>query len=162
MVHCGFEPSTVNYTFSSARGFWETIKSTFRGVSGEKGKNVSPPAVTKFVETGIYAKNHESELTRQLREAIDFRGDVTLTLKNGQTHEGYLFNITETTAEFYPKNKSEKACVFIEEILSVEKTGKDTAEGRSWENWVNKFKARKEAAARGEKVEDIEPKPEGL
>lgn len=118
--------------------------------------------MTRFVETGIYAKKSENTLINQLRELIDFRGDITMTLKTGSEREGYLFNITETTAEFYPKDAPGKACVLIEEIKSVRKSGKDCAEGKSWENWVTKYKTKKEAQARGEKISDIEPKAEVL
>jgi hypothetical protein len=31
MVHCGFEPSAVNHTFGSVRGFVETVGVTLTG-----------------------------------------------------------------------------------------------------------------------------------
>ena len=160
MVHCGYEASAVDYTFSSLKGFWETIKCVVRGVSAEKGHDITPPQVRNFVQTGIYAQKSENPLVNELRELVDFRGDITLELKDGSHREGYLFNITETTAELFPKDSYEKACVLLEEILRVKKSGKDCAEGKSWEAWVNKYKAKKAAQARGEDMGDIEPKPE--
>jgi hypothetical protein len=29
MVHCGFEPTAVNDTFSGVRGMWSTVRATF-------------------------------------------------------------------------------------------------------------------------------------
>lgn len=31
MVHCGHEPTAVDYTFGSFKGFWATIRATFKG-----------------------------------------------------------------------------------------------------------------------------------
>ncbi len=32
MVHCGYEPSAVDYTFGSPKGFWNTVRATLFGV----------------------------------------------------------------------------------------------------------------------------------
>lgn len=162
MVHCGYEASAVDYTFSSFAGIWANIKAIALGVSAERGKNITPPPVNRTVETGVRVNVHENPMMPQLIDAVDYRGDVTLSLKNGERYEGYVFNVTDTSVEFYLKNDSEKHCVFISDLVGVEKTGRDTASGKTWENWVKKFNARKEALARGEVVGDIEPKPENL
>lgn len=163
MVHCGYEASAVDFTFSSFRGLWETVRSMLRGVSAETGVNITPPSVTRFVQTGPEAKTAVSPLMAKLLDAVDYRGDVTISTKDGKHHEGYLFNVTETTAEFFPKNSKDKACVFVKDIVDIQLTGKDTASGKTWEAWVAKYTAKKEAVARGESfTEDIEPKPEVL
>lgn len=45
MVHCGFEPSAVDYTFGSLRGFLLTVKGTLRnGTVGSPEKRIKVPA----------------------------------------------------------------------------------------------------------------------
>ncbi|MCW8132816.1 MAG: adenosyl-hopene transferase HpnH [Planctomycetota bacterium] len=41
MVHCGFEASSVDYTFGSLRGFMRTVKATLSGV-GKTGTSAEP------------------------------------------------------------------------------------------------------------------------
>ena len=52
----------------------------------------------------------DEELRVALEKAFDFRGDVTLTLKNGQIVEGYIFDrrtgstLSDSTVRIIPKN----------------------------------------------------------
>ena len=98
-----------------------------------------------------------------LEKAFDYRGDVTITRKDGSKVEGYLFDrrtgatLKDSVVRLYPKNSDEKLAVSYAEIAALAFTGRDTAAGKSWEAWMKKY-AEKKAA--GEK--DLSLHPESL
>jgi hypothetical protein len=102
-------------------------------------------------------------LRAALEKAFDYRGDVTITRKDGSTIEGYLFDrrtgatLKDSVVRLYPKNSSEKVVVSYAEIGALAFSGRDTAAGKSWEAWMKKY-AEKKAA--GEK--DLSLHPESL
>lgn len=151
MVHCGYEPSAVHQTFNNLRNFARTVQATFQGVpDAGKGADITPPAVTKHVETGV--SSPEQGLAHELREAVDYRGDVVITTHDGRTHEGYLFNATDDIVEYFPSKEPGVAAIRRAHVASVQKTGRDFADGKGWEAWVKKHAESKAARERGEKV----------
>jgi hopanoid biosynthesis associated radical SAM protein HpnH len=161
MVHCGYEPSAVNHTFSSLEGFLSTVRAQVLGVTSERGRNIRPPAVTRRAVTGAEV-NHPDELTRELLDAVDFRGDVTITLAEGTRVTGYLFNATNTEVEYIPSDGTGPVVIPRHTVRRVEKTGRDPADGKSWEAWVKKYNENKARRARGEAPADIDLHPEVL
>jgi hypothetical protein len=105
----------------------------------------------------------EEELREALEKAFDYRGDVTITLKNGSTVEGYIFDrrtgatLAESLVRLFPKTEPKKISIAYSEIAGLAFTGRDTAAGKSWEAWVRKYWEKKHA---GET--NIELKPENL
>jgi hypothetical protein len=105
----------------------------------------------------------EDELCLALDKAFDYRGDVTLVLRDEKRFEGYIFDrrggktLADSFVRIIPKNRDEKIAVCYGDILRIEFTGKDTAAGKSFETWVKKYHAKKAA---GEK--DIRLEPEKL
>jgi hypothetical protein len=105
----------------------------------------------------------EEELREALEKAFDYRGDVTITLKNGSAIEGYIFDrrtgatLAESVVRLFPKTEPKKISIAYSEIAGLAFTGRDTAAGKSWEAWVRKYWEKKQA---GEK--NIELKPENL
>lgn len=106
----------------------------------------------------------DAEIRDALEKAFDYRGDVTLTLKDGSKIEGYLFDrrsngttLDACTAWLYPKDRDEKVSVPYSQIARLEFSGKDTAHGKSFETWIRKYNEKKAA---GEK--DIGLHPEKL
>jgi len=98
------------------------------------------------------------EIRIALEKAFHYRGDITLTLKNGGIVEGYIFDrrpgaTLETSAVRVLKANGEKISIGYAEIARLAFTGRDTASGKSWEAWVNKYM---QAKAAGEKF-FIEP-----
>jgi len=102
----------------------------------------------------------DHELRIALEKAFDYRGDVTLTLKDGARIEGYIFDrrsgstLSDSIVRLIPKNADEKVPVKYGDIARVEFTGKDTAAGKSFETWVKKYQEKKAA---GEKNIGLEP-----
>ena len=124
---------------------------------------VAPGTAHERLEGWIPALASDEELRGALEKAFDYRGDVTITRKDGSTIEGYLFDrrtggsLKESVVRLYPKNSDEKVTVSYAEIAALEFSGRDTAAGKSWEAWVRKYWEKKQA---GET--NIEIKPEKL
>jgi hopanoid biosynthesis associated radical SAM protein HpnH len=154
MVHSGHESSAVLHTFGSLEGIVSTVVALALGFDSRRGRNVEPPAVTRSVATGAGAGEGDP-LGRALLEALDFRGDVTLTMQDGRKHAGYLFNVSDASVELFPPGKAEPHVLARAEIAAVERSGRDTADGKSWEAWHRKYVESKARRARGEKVEPI-------
>jgi hypothetical protein len=93
----------------------------------------------------------DEDLRGVLDKALDYRGDVTLTLKSGERIEAFIFNcqsgptLAESFVQYYTPSASEKRKVGFAEIASVEFTGKDRAAGKHWEDWVKKYNEKKAA-----------------
>lgn len=105
----------------------------------------------------------EEDLRTGLERAFDYRGDVTITRRDGSRIEGYIFDrrtgktLADSLVRLLPKGRREKIAVAYDDIAALEFTGRDTAAGKSWEAWMKKYWEKKAA---GEKR--IELKPEAL
>ena len=97
----------------------------------------------------------EDDLRHALEEAFDYRGDVTITRKDGTRLEGYIFDrrqgstLANSVVRLIPQNSSQKVSVPYSEIAAVAFTGRDTAAGKSFEAWVRKYWERKAAGEKG-------------
>ena len=97
----------------------------------------------------------EEDLRHALEEAFDYRGDVTITLKDGTRVEGYIFDrrngstIASSVVRLIPQNSQQKISVAYSDIAALAFTGRDTAAGKSWEAWVRKYWERKAAGEKG-------------
>lgn len=95
------------------------------------------------------------DLRAALEKAFDYRGDVTITRKNGSKIEGYLFDrrngatLEESVVRLLPKDSSEKINISYANISALAFTGRDTAAGKSWEAWVRKYWEKKSAGEQG-------------
>ena len=104
----------------------------------------------------------EEDLRQALEKAFDYRGDITITRKDGSRIEGYLFDrrsaptLKDSVVRLYPKNSDEKVSISYADIAALTFTGRDTAAGKSWEAWMKKY-AEKKAA--GEKDLSLHPEP---
>jgi len=94
----------------------------------------------------------EAEIRAALEKAFDYRGDVTITLKDGSKNEGYVFDRTsdapaldQCRVRLLPKGQSRKIVISYAQIARLEFTGRDTAAGKSFETWVKKYREKKRA-----------------
>jgi hypothetical protein len=105
----------------------------------------------------------DDDLRQALGKALDYRGDVTLTLKSGERIEAFVFNchtgatLAESWVQYYTPSAPEKRKVGYAQIARIEFSGKDRAAGKHWEDWVKAYNAKKAA---GEK--NIALAPEAL
>ncbi len=94
----------------------------------------------------------EAEIRAALEKAFDYRGDLTITLKNGQNIEGYAFDrrmngpsLSECFVRIMPKDQPEKLSIAYSDIAALAFTGRDTAAGKSFAAWVKKYNEKKAA-----------------
>ena len=88
-------------------------------------------------------------LSEIIEKAFNYRGNVTLDLKDGSTIEGYIFNRDhqkEIIQLFLGNNPAPKQFSYSE-IIHIHFTGEDTAAGKSWEEWTKKKHALKKPSA---------------
>jgi hypothetical protein len=122
--------------------------------------DVAPGFVHEQLEGWVPALASEEELRVALEKAFDYRGDVTITRKDGSAIEGYIFDrrtgktLADSAVRLFPKDKDEKVAIRYDEIAGLKFTGRDTAAGKSWETWLKKYQEKKAA---GEKNIGIEP-----
>jgi hypothetical protein len=170
MLHSGYEASAVDYTFSF-KGVFAAVRAMLfsqyrdpeaaRQVAAEKPKPslVQIDAITlrptlKGTEVGVGGK-----LADGIEQAFDYRGDVTLTLANGERIEGYVFDRERkadpaaSTLRIMTK-PGKKITLKYADVAQIAFTGRDMADGRSWEAWVRKYAERKAA---GEKNIELVP-----
>lgn len=101
----------------------------------------------------------EQELRDALEQALDYRGDITITLKNGGKVEGYIFDrrsgptLRTSSVRLIPSNSREKIAISYSDIAGLGFTGRDTAAGKSWEAWVRKYWERRMAGEKGIQIE---------
>lgn len=104
----------------------------------------------------------EEELREALEKAFDYRGDVTITRKDGSKLEGYIFDrlggktLESSYVRVLPKDSNRRLKIAYSEIAALAFSGRDTAAGKSWEAWVNKYWQKKSA---GEADLSIQPEP---
>src|SRR2546423_9071680 len=112
---------------------------------------VAPGTEHERLEGWIPALASEEKLRGALEKAFDYRGDVTITRKDGSKVEGYLFDrrtgatLKDSVVLLYPKNSNEKTSISYADIAALAFTGRDTAAGKSWEAWMKKYAAKKAA-----------------
>ena len=97
---------------------------------------------SKAYEEGSSVNISSSDVRQGLVAAVDYRGDTTIHLKNGSILEGYLFNATIDRLDLFPKDSSEKKSVFLSDVETISFSGKDTAKGKSWDDWIKKKSAK--------------------
>lgn len=120
---------------------------------------VAPGAERENLEGWIPELASDEEIRAALEKAFDYRGDVTITRKNGAPIECYLYDRRsgKTLADSLVRvmtRTGEKIAIPYSDIAGLAFTGRDTAAGKSWEAWVRKYMEKKQA---GEKNIALEP-----
>jgi hopanoid biosynthesis associated radical SAM protein HpnH len=173
MLHSGYEASAVDYTFSF-RGVFATVRamlfSQYRDRDALKQIEVEKPQPPLVQIEGIASRPTlkgtdiaaRDQLAEGIEQAFDYRGDVTVTLHSGESLEGYVFDrkLAASAAASTMRmvtGSGRKVAVKYADVARVSFTGRDMADGRSWEAWVRKYAERKAA---GEK--NIELLPEAI
>jgi len=106
---------------------------------------------------------NEEELRGALEKAFDYRGDVTITRKDGTKLEGYIFdrvsgkNLESSFVRLLPKDSNQRVKISYAEIAALAFSGRDTAAGKSWEAWVKKYWEKKASGG-----ENLSLQPESL
>jgi hypothetical protein len=112
------------------------------------------------LEGWIPSMASDTEIREALEKAFDYRGDVTITRKDGSQVEGYLFDrrsgssLSDSFVRIIPSKERTKVNVAYADIAALAFTGRDTAAGKTFDAWVKKYWEKKAA---GEKNIQIEP-----
>jgi hypothetical protein len=99
----------------------------------------------------VFESISDDELRDALEKAFDYRGDVTVKLKDGSEVEGYIFDrrtgatLADSLVRLFPKNDPVKTSIPYNQIAGLSFTGRDTAAGKSWEAWLKKYWEKKQA-----------------
>jgi hypothetical protein len=123
-------------------------------------QEVAAGTVHDKIEGWIPELASDDDLREALEKAFDYRGDVTITRKDGARVEGYIFDrrngatLEASVVRLIPQSSQEKISIPYSEIAALAFTGRDTAAGKSWEAWVRKYWEKKAA---GEKHIALEP-----
>lgn len=124
---------------------------------------VAPGTKHEKLEGWIPELATDEEIRSALEKAFDYRGDVTITRKDGTRVEGYIFDrrtgktLADSVVRLFPKDSNQKVAIAYADIAALAFSGRDTAAGKSFEAWVRKYWQKKMS---GEK--NIELKPEAL
>ena len=106
----------------------------------------------KILQGREFVLSTDDERNAAFEEAFDYRGDVTLELRSGETIEGYLFNReprgNSPAVSLLLKGSDQPRLVAYAEIAKLVFSGKDAADGKSYETWKAKKKAERDAEAK--------------
>lgn len=112
---------------------------------------IAPGAVHENLEGWIPELASEDDLREALEKAFDYRGDVTITTKNGERIEAYIFDrsagatLSESFVKYFSPKSPNKLKLSYADIARLEFTGKDRAAGKHWEDWLKAYNERKAA-----------------
>lgn len=116
---------------------------------------VAPGTAHQKLEGWVPALASEAETRDALEKAFDYRGDITITRKDGASVEGYLFDrrrgagLDDSVVRLIPRDSDQKVTIAYSDIAALAFTGRDTAAGKSWEAWVRKYKEKQAAGETG-------------
>jgi hypothetical protein len=107
------------------------------------------------LEGWIPALATEAEVREALEKAFDYRGDITVTRKDGTSVEGYLYDRRqEPTLEASliriiptprPGQPVERMMISYADIAALNFSGRDSAAGKTFDAWVKKYWEKKAA-----------------
>jgi hypothetical protein len=111
------------------------------------------------LEGWIPALASEAEIREALEKAFDYRGDITITKKDGSQVVGYLFDrrrgdsLADSFVRLIPANEKTRVNIAYSEIAAIAFSGRDTAAGKTFEAWVKKYWEKKAAGERNIQIE---------
>ena len=116
------------------------------------------------LEGSIPSLATDAEICEALEKAFDYRGDITVTRKDGSSVEGYLYDrrtgktLVDSVIRLMPTPKAgqphERVNISYADVAALKFSGRDTAAGKTFEAWVKKYWEKKAA---GEKNIQIAP-----
>lgn len=110
---------------------------------------VAPGTARQAIEGWVPELASDDELRSALEQAFDYRGDVTVTRKDGTQIEGYIFDriagatLDASFVRLMPKDSSQRLKLSYADIAALAFSGRDPAAGRSWDAWVRKYWVKK-------------------
>jgi hypothetical protein len=121
---------------------------------------VAPGTIHDAVQGWVPELATEDDLRIALEKAFDYRGDITLTTKDGKQIEGYIFDrvagptLVTSFVRILPKDSNQRQKISYADIATLAFSGRDPAAGKTWEAWVRKYWEKK---ATGEGGASLQP-----
>ncbi len=106
---------------------------------------VAPGFAHEQLQGWIPSLASEDEIREALEKAFDYRGDVSITRRDGIVIAGYLYDrrsgksLADSLVRILPSNGDRRVSIPYSEVASLVFSGRDTAAGKSWEAWVRKY-----------------------
>ena len=112
---------------------------------------------------GVVVDDSDPDRLRAALElALQYRGDVTVTCRGtGREVKGYLFDSArdKTSGELAIRillpDDDERVSIRLDDIAALRFSGRDTAQGKSFETWMKKYVQKKLAG----ETADIQSEP---
>jgi len=110
---------------------------------------VAPGTQRESIEGWVPTLASDEEIRTALEKAFDYRGDVTITRKDGSNVEGYIFDritgatLVDSFVRILPKDSNQRVKLSYADIAALAFSGRDPAAGKSWEAWVRKYWSKK-------------------
>ena len=117
----------------------------------ETKSDSAPPPGADSLQGLVASREDETALLDALEKAFDYRGDVTLALAGAEPVTGYIFDrrrgdtLDASTVRLLAPGSDDPVVVRFSEIERLEFTGKDTAHGKTFEKWIERYVAKKMA-----------------
>jgi len=127
----------------------ESVQSN--AVKAADSLEVAPGFKHEKLEGWVPELASDEEVRQALEKAFDYRGDVTITRKDGSKVEGYIFDrrpgktLADSAVRLFPKDADQKISIRYSDIAALAFSGRDTAAGKSFEAWVRKYWEKKAA-----------------
>ena len=106
--------------------------------------------IPDVIVQGTTLSGTEPESVRAAMDfAFDYRGDVTIVLRDGSTVQGYVFDrrnertIEASRVSMFQAGSDNRIDIGYPDIAEISFSGRDPAAGRSWENWVRRYAEQK-------------------
>src|SRR3954451_13885418 len=113
---------------------------------------VAPGTRRESVEGWVPTLASDEEIRAALEKAFDYRGDVTITRKDGSKVEGYLFDrgtgaaLEASFVRLLPKDSNQRVRLSYAQIAALAFSGSNHAAGISGEAWVRNPRSKKSTA----------------
>ena len=90
-----------------------------------------------------------AELAHVVEQAFDYRGDVTLVLRDGSIRQGFVSNrrtdVPDPWVELLEPAGDDPVTIRYADLRTIHFTGKDTAAGKSYLAWLERKAATRRA-----------------
>lgn len=128
-------------------------------MTAKPAKSTAGSAQSEHLHGTTIDASDPDALHQAIETAFHYRGDVTITRKSAAAPiEGYIFDrrVDRSTSELIvrliPKDTDDRVVVMFSDIATLKFTGKDTASGKSFDNWIKKY-AQKKLAGEAANIE---------
>lgn len=111
---------------------------------------MSADPIPDVIVQGTILSGDEPEAVRAAMDlAFDYRGDVTIVLRDGSRIEGYVFDrrnertLEASRVSLFQAGSETRIDIGYPNIAEISFSGRDPAAGKTWENWVRRYAEQK-------------------